>query len=262
MRIVLFILPAAVAVAIGSVFYPGQLSYFLLFSITFFAVLYSVFFLPFQFSHLFLAIPWFLGFWLKLVVHFAFARFGLSEAARYVEPAGRFDGSAGAWDQVVITASVGGLGYLAGRLLLAPLVARSNRQLVAITPPSWYRPLRTLLWILAAVAFVLIIYTNAETGIIVRGYVPRIQLPWPFGGLFAWTTDIGFALVLSVMTAWDCELGIGPSCGFLALCIEGAVISIQTNSRGIIFFTRCPHLYRKPADGSPLERPSSGLAYS
>jgi hypothetical protein len=241
MRTAFFILPTLAAVSIGSLFYPGQLIYFLLFSVTFFAVLYSAFFLPFQYSHLFLAIPWFLGFWLKLVVHFVLAYFGLMEAARYVEPAGKFDCAAGAWDQVLIIASVGGLGYILGRLLLAPLIMKSN-ELTSIKPPPWYRALRMPLWALVAIAFVAVIYANAETGLIVRGYVPRIQLPWPFGALFAWTTDIGFALVLSVLAVWDRGIGAGPVRGFFALCIEGAIISIQTNSRGIYLFHTLPAL--------------------
>ena len=242
MRISLLIFPAVAVIAAGSLFYPGQLSCFLLFSLTFFAILYSVLFLPFQYSHLFLAIPWFLGFWLKLVAHFVFGHFGLIEAAHYLEPAGKFDGSAGAWDQVIITASIGGLGYLLGRLLLVPLVIKSNDRPAGIETPSWYRQVRTLLWVLAAVSLVAIIYTNAETGLIVRGYVPRIQLQWPLGALFSWTTDIGFVLVLSVMTAWDRGLGAGPTRGFIALCIEGAIISIQTSSRGIYLFHTLPAL--------------------
>jgi hypothetical protein len=242
MRKVFFILPPLVAISVGSLFYPGQLGHFLLFSMTFFTVLYSPFFLPFQYSHLFLAIPWFLGFWLKLVVHFVLAHFGLMEAARYVEPAGKFDCSAGAWDQVLIIASVGGLGYILGRLLTAPLIKTRDGRGTTVKPPPWYRALRMPLWVMVTVAFIAIIYTNAETGLIVRQYVPRIQLPWPFGALFAWTTDIGFALVLAVLAVWDRGLGVGPIRGFFALCIEGAIISIQTNSRGIYLFHTLPAL--------------------
>jgi len=242
MRTVLLILPAVLAVPLGALFYPGQLSCFLLFSVTFFAVLYSAFVLPFQYSHLFLAIPWFLGFWLKLVIHFVLADFGLMSAARYVEPTGKFDCSVVAWDQVLITASVGGLGYLLGRLLVVPLVTKSDESRTEIEPPPWYRTLRMPLWVLVTVSFVAIIYTNAETGLIVRGYVPRIQLPWPLGALFSWTTDIGFALVLSVLAVWDRGLGAGLMRGFFALCVEGAIISIQTNSRGIYLFHTLPAL--------------------
>lgn len=259
MRTVFFVLPAVMAVALGALFYPGQLSCFLLFSVTFFAILCSAFFLPFQYSHLFLAIPWFLGFWMKLVIHFVLADFGLMSAARYAEPAGKFDCSAVAWDQVVITASIGGLGYLLGRLLVVPLVTKSDERRTEIEPPPWYRTLRMPLWVLVAVSFVAIIYTNAETGLIVRGYVPRIQLPWPLGALFSWTTDIGFALVLSVLAVWDRGLGAGPMRGFFALCVEGAIISIQTNSRGIIFFIRCRHWYRRHAVRPRRDRRSATL---
>src|SRR5579875_2445163 len=166
MRIVLFIVLTLAAIAAGSLLYPGQLYCYLLFSVTFFVLLYSIFFLPFQYSHVFLTVPWFLGFWLKLEVHFVFARLGLHEAARYVEPAGSFDGSGAAWDQVLITASIGGLGYLAGRILLTPLFARRGQPASGLVAPPWYRQLRTPLWIVAAVALVGIIYINAETGLI------------------------------------------------------------------------------------------------
>jgi hypothetical protein len=248
-----------IAVAMfGSFFYPGQFLTFFLFSVTFFAVLFSVVFLPFQYSHFFLAIPWFLGFWLKVVVHLVFAYCGLVEAARYAEPSGKFDGAPGAWDQVLIIASVGGLGYLCGRILLAPLVVRSGETRTNVASPAWYRILRTPLWLSVVFAFVAIIYTNAETGLIVRGYVPKIQLPWPFGALFAWTTDIGFALVLSVLTAWDRGLGVSPMRGFVALCIEGAIVSIQTSSRGIYLFHTSPIVVseaRRPiAERSPISK--------
>src|SRR5579862_8096991 len=115
-----------VAALLGVLLYPGQLIDFLLFSAVFFAIAYSGIFFPFQYSHFFLSAAFFLGIWLKPVVHFAFGRFGFDFAARYAEPIGSFDGSAGAWDQVLLVASIGGLGYLAGRIVLLPAVRKSS----------------------------------------------------------------------------------------------------------------------------------------
>ena len=75
-----------------------------------------------------------------------------------------------------------------------------------------------------------------------RGYVAKFILPWPLGGLFAWLTDIGLALLLALFLAWDRQAGFGALRGFVALCIEGALFSISTLSRGIYFFHTVPPL--------------------
>jgi hypothetical protein len=82
--------------------------------------------------------------------------------------------------------------------------------------------------------------TNANFGILVRGHVAKVILPWPLGGLFAWMTDIGFALIISLFLAWDRNSGKGVERGFLALCIEGALFSLSTLSRGVFFFHTVP----------------------
>jgi hypothetical protein len=231
-----------VAASLGATLYPGQFVDFLLFSAVFFAIAYSGVFFPFQYSHFFLTAAWFLGIWLKPVVHFAFGRLGLDSAARYLEPVGTFDGSGGAWDQVLLVASVGGLGYLAGRIILLRAVTKNKVFLGALYPPYFYVRFRGLLWAALVGLLIVIVWTNAETGLIVRGYVAKVQLPWPLGGLFAWITDIGFALAICVLAAWDRTTGVGLVRGFIFLCIEGAVLSIATNSRGIYLFHTLPAL--------------------
>ncbi len=240
-------------IATGAVFYPGELLNYFFFSIVFFAVLYSGLFLSFQYSHFFFAIAWFLGFWPKLVLHFVFNHLGLTEAARYVEPAGSFDGSSAAWDNVLLTAAIGGLGYLAGRLVCRPAVSRTNSSTDELAAPRWYPRYRSLLWISACAVLLAILFTNAQMGLIVRGYVPRIQLPWPLGGLFSWTTDIGFALAISVLATWDCAVGAGLTRGFIALCIEGAILSVATNSRGIYLFHTLPPLVSEARAPAPSQ---------
>jgi hypothetical protein len=37
--------------------------------------------------------------------------------------------------------------------------------------------------------------------------VARVVLPWPFGGLVAWMSDISLALMLSLLLAWDRQAG-------------------------------------------------------
>lgn len=241
-----------VAAAAGALLYPGARLEFLLFSVVFFAVLHSGIFLPFQYTHFFFAITWFLGIWLKPVVHFAFAHYGFAVAALYFEPVGSFDASPGAWDQVVLVASIGGLGYLAGRLASLTAARAGSAASALLHPPRWYIQFRGLIWAGFAILLLVIVVVNLETGLIVRGFVARIQLPWPLGGLFSWTTDIGFALLISVAAAWDRAIGTGVIRGFVALCVEGAVLSIATNSRGIYLFHTLPVLLSEGRTFSPL----------
>lgn len=232
-RLAVIIVFALVAIMAGAWLYPGGFGIYLLFTAVFFAILYSGIFYSFQYSHFFLAVTWFIGFWLKSMVHF-----GLS--APYCEPVGSFDGSSRAWDNVLLVASIGGVGYLAGRLLGEPVSRVLKPQLTGIAPPCWYSRLRMPLWFLVAAALIAIVVANQAMGLVVRGYVAKVQLPWPLGGLFAWTTDIGLALVISVLAAWDRASGAGVVRGFFALCVEGAVLSVATLSRGIYFFHTLP----------------------
>lgn len=223
------------AIAAGSWFYPGSLSLYVLFTGVFFAILYSGIFFGFQYSHFFLSIAWFVGFWLKSAIHFA-------SSAPYCEPVGSFDASARAWDNVLLVASIGGLGYLTGRILVLPVMKRRTPSSAGIALPWWYHRWRTPLWLLAAAVLIAIVVVNHEMGLIIRGYVAKVQLPWPFGGLFAWMTDIGLALAISVLVAWDRASGAGVVRGFFALCVEGAVLSVATLSRGLYFFHTLPAL--------------------
>ncbi|MDO8981820.1 MAG: hypothetical protein Q7V17_21590 [Afipia sp.] len=221
------------AMTAGAWLYPGGFGTYLLFTAVFFTILYSGIFCGFQYSHFFLAVAWFIGFWLKSMVHF-----GLN--APYCEPVGSFDGSVRAWDNVLLVASIGGLGYLAGRLLVLPVVRRIKPPSINIGLPWWYHRLRTPLWLSAAAVLIAIVIANHEMGLIVRGYVAKVQLPWPLGGLFAWMTDVGLALTISVLAAWDRAAGAGVIRGFFALCVEGAVLSVGTLSRGLYFFHTLP----------------------
>lgn len=254
-RLCVFIGLTLAATVAGACLYPGGVGIYLLFTAVFFAILYSGIFVGFQYSHFFLSIAWFIGFWLKSTIHF-----GLG--APYCEPVGSFDGSVGAWDNVLLAASVGGLGYLAGRLLLLPAVSVLGGFLGGIGLPWWYGRLRTKLWLSVAVILIAIVIANQEMGLIVRGHVAKVQLPWPLGGLFAWMTDIGLALVISVLAAWDRASGAGMVRGFFVLCLEGAVLSVSTLSRGLFFFHTLPALTseaRSPASSRSQYRKTAVL---
>jgi hypothetical protein len=214
--------------------YPGDKFIFSGFCIVIFTIGYSAL-KSNEYSHFFLGIIWFLGFWAKYVFH-------CLTGIWYGEPVGAFNNSAASWDAVFFLIAIGGSGYLAGRLLVLPAInalsERAMRQPNNV-PRGWLK-YRNLVWAGAAVAVAVALAANAILGILVRGHVAKVIMPWPLGGLFAWMTDIGFALILSLFLAWDRASGKGVERGFLALCIEGAVFSLSTLSRGVFFFHTVP----------------------
>lgn len=223
---------------IGSITqYPGSKLIFCFFALVIFAIGYFAVRFSSQYGHLFLGIAWFIGFWAKYVFHQA-------TGSAFYELHGSFDGSDASWDAVFLVIAIGGAGYLAGRLISIPVVYPLTTSLLqrAILVPSWWVSYRNVAWLLAALLVFSMLAANYAFGLYTRGYVATVVLPWPLGGLYAWMTDIGVALFLSLLLAWDRESGQGVMRGFVALCIEGVLFSISTLSRGLYFFHTLPAL--------------------
>jgi hypothetical protein len=226
----------------GIVQYPGDRLVFCFFCLIVFAIAYFAVRNSTQYAHFFLGIAWFLGFWVKLLFHQA-------TGAPYHELHGSFDGSNASWDAVLLVVGIGGAGYLVGRLVASPIVNPLTARLLKreIVIPLWWASYRNMLWLIAGMLTLSLVMANQEFGVLVRGHVAQIVLPWPLGGLFAWMTDIGLALLLSLLLAWDRQSGFGVFRGFFALCLEGALISVSTLSRGVYFFHTLPPLLTEGA---------------
>jgi hypothetical protein len=232
------------AALIGSITqYSGSKLIFSSFAVVTFAIGYLAIRFSTQYAHLFLGIAWFIGFWVKCVFHQA-------TGSPYYELYGSFDGSNASWDAVFVVVAIGGAGYLAGRLISIPVVAPITASLFkrTIIVPSWWISYRNVAWVGAGLLVFSTLVLNHAFGLLTRGYVASVVLPWPLGGLYAWMTDIGFALVLSLLLAWDRQSNQGIMRGFVALCIEGALFSVSTLSRGVFFFHTLPPLVSEGGD--------------
>ncbi|MGJ4950107.1 hypothetical protein [Bradyrhizobium sp. HKCCYLS20291] len=228
---------AAAAFVLGVAIYPGDRIVFAGFSAVMFVLLGLALRTPRQYAHLFLALAWFTGFWFKYLYH-------QITGAPYYELHGSFDNSSPAWDAVFLTVAAGGAGYVVGRLAWMAAAGPLQRAAEArdMWCPPWWPARRNLMWLAAAALVVLVVLANQEFGLLTRGYVAKLVLPWPFGGLFAWMTDIGLALLLAVFLVWDRQSGCSVARGFTALAAEGAALSVSTLSRGIYFFHTIPAL--------------------
>jgi hypothetical protein len=94
--------------------YPGDRFISSFFCIVIFTIGYSAI-KSNQYSHFFLGIIWFLGFWAKYFFHCLSGNW-------YNEPVGAFNNSAASWDAVFYLIAIGGSDYLAGRLLILPTI--------------------------------------------------------------------------------------------------------------------------------------------
>ncbi len=118
-NIVLLSLVAAtvVAIAAGFAIYDGNLVIFVAFSLVFFTIAAIAVCYPRDYAHLFLALMWFVGFWLKFVLHEVWEW-------PFVEPIGDFAATPANWNHVLIVCSIGGAGFIVGRLATLPLSVR------------------------------------------------------------------------------------------------------------------------------------------
>ena len=150
---------------------------------------------PTQYAHFFLGLAWFLGFWVKYLLHQA-------TGATYYEPHGSFDGSPGPglssfWWSASAAPAISSVDFLAFPVV-NPVRDHCSSEyccsiLVGIVPQ------RNL--VVCRIARRL--RARDQSGIRTSGpgAAARVVLPWPLGGLFAWITDIGLALLLSLLLA-------------------------------------------------------------
>lgn len=232
--------------------YPGSKFLYLAFSATFWGMLFSGGWARFQYGYCFLVVALWLGFWGKVTVH-------LLLNYPYVEPVGFFDGSSAAWDEVLLVATLAGLGVVAGRLVFAGF----NRLFLCSytgsqeRPPVWYAGISKwavplcLLWAIGLAGI------NLVFGIHQIGLVPKTIFPWPLNALVAWQVSIGSALLLAMVLWWEMLLNKRISVGIYALLIEGLVSTTSLLSRGIYIFHTFPQLvaiFRSRQFLSPVSR--------
>jgi len=221
----------------GMHLYSGSPWLYLLFSGVYLALLIDGFTSKDSSGYLFFSIFLWLGFWAKLTAH-------LWLGYPYFEPVGYFDGSANAWDQVLIVSVVGALGILAGKLFLVRYYSftSSNSTFASIYAPAWYSKFRLLLWLLAWFAIILFPILNLSLGTVQTGLASRLVLPWPFNALIAWILSFGLALMIYTLIFWDDSLKLGKSIGFVSVLAESFLSGISVLSRSTYLFHTFPYL--------------------
>lgn len=237
-------------IAIAGYFsYVGSTLHYVFFSLAFLALLVDGVISRFSFGYVCLAIFLWLGFWLKLELHLI-----LNYA--YLEPVGRFDGSAALWDAVMVVSSVGAVAVIVARWCFAKIIKKSALQdlcKAAITP-SWYPSARIWLWgAIGAVIITLPIF-NWIYGISQIGIVPSLILPWHLNAVIIWLVGFGVAAMLFTLIHWDHALKSNWMAGMVGVFAEALLSSVSSISRAMYIFKTVPYLVVLYAKRLPANR--------
>lgn len=219
----------------GLVGHQGARWVYVVFSVVLTAVLLSGLYRPRSYGYLFLAVFFWLGFWLKLSVHNIFQY-------DYVEPVGRFDSSPAAWDEALWVATVAGMGLLVGRWLYGAWRGKHHLVLTAdsVRVPLWYPAHRRMVWMLLMGSIAVLAALNSIYGIQQSGLTPRTILVWPLNGLIYWLLSTGFSMALATILWWDICLKKDVSLPVYAVFVEAFLSTMSLLSRGIFLFHLLP----------------------
>lgn len=215
--------------------YQGSPWVYATFSVILALVLLSGIYRQTSYGYMFLAVFFWLGFWLKLSVHNIFQY-------DYVEPIGRFDSSAAAWDEALWVATVAGMGLLVGRWLYGAWRGKHHLVLAADSArvPFWYPAHRRTVWVLLMGSIAVLAVLNSIYGIQQSGLTPRTILVWPLNGLIYWLLSTGLSMALATILWWDICLKKDISLPVYAVFVEAFLSTMSLLSRGVFLFHLLP----------------------
>jgi len=212
--------------------YRGHFLILLAFHVSFWAMLLLALPKPRLDGYLFLAIFLFLGFWLKFVIHLAWHY-------DFIEPVGRFDGSAAVWDRALAAAAAGATGVALCRILHLVISRKKATRIKASLSflPSWYPRYRIGVWVVCSVGGLLLYAANYRFAFFQTGVNMRLILPFKLSVLFAWASFCGIPLLFALLLDW--ELQAKPKHLLLMIVTIGVLsvaASVSILSRAITLF--------------------------
>jgi hypothetical protein len=228
---------ASIGAFVGSFGYPGSPAAFWTFHGSWVLFTWLASRPPYRYGVLALAAFFFLGFWLKLLVH-------LVADISFIEPIGRFDGSAERWDSAlwIIAAA-----FLGGALARALDVWRNGAAAdnAALTPrvPALFVRHRLAVWTVTMVVTAGFIVWNIFGAFLMIGVTIRTLLPLRLHMLVAFWLLFGSSAWIALLLSWERALRgrLEPSWIFVAAA-EGLLASISMLSRSVYLFRLFPYV--------------------
>jgi len=227
----------AVAFVLGLVNYSGASINYIVFSLVFLALLISGIKQILSYGYMYVTIFLWLGFWLKMTVHFIFKY-------PFVEAVGIFHGTPAEWDGVLFIASIAALGVLLANYLLRHLKIQVNMRgrVTESIVPGWYSKNRHVFKVILLIPLIAIPALNIALGIHQIGVVPEHILLWPLNAVISWLITIGLAMGVATVVWWEICLGKGVKASLMLIIIEAFSSSVSVMSRGLYLFHAIPQV--------------------
>ena len=235
--IYIFFFMWAVAFVLGLVNYSGASINYIVFSLVFLALLISGIKQILSYGYMYVTIFLWLGFWLKMTVHFIFKY-------PFVEAVGIFHGTPAEWDGVLFIASIAALGVLLANYLLRHLKIQVNMRgrVTESIVPGWYSKNRHVFKVILLIPLIAIPALNIALGIHQIGVVPEHILLWPLNAVISWLITIGLAMGVATVVWWEICLGKGVKASLMLIIIEAFSSSVSVMSRGLYLFHAIPQV--------------------
>lgn len=212
--------------------YKGQWFVYLLFSIVANLLLYFGFRKHAIFFDAFIGVLLWLGFWMKSSVRIAFLD------SHFAQPTGGFDGSAAAFDQVLLISSCGLLAFVVASLVRQKFFFNYPEKVSSIPMHGLFNLYRLYRKAILTTFFILVVavaMSNAWFGIYQRGEVPQTILPYGLNGICSWLLLFGLCSFAAVIMHFEFILKNRMSFLVAVLAMmETFMSSVSMLSRGMI----------------------------
>lgn len=226
-RFAIVTLPLLLISAIAYPAYPGSFGIYLLFDVSFIAMLLLALPAPRSHAYVFFAFMLFLGFWSKLMFHLVYG-------TNFLEPTGTFSGKSAEWNRALGVASAAAIGVSIARVIQLTQAGRLRSWITAFPAPvpPGYRAWRRTIWIASILAMLGLNLLNFQVAFYQTGVNPTLILPLHLNVPLGWLINIGFAFWFAVLIQW--EFRTAPqnlAATLFAPIIEGVVSSASALSR-------------------------------
>ena len=215
--------------------YKGNGYVYLLFSVASNTLLYFGFRKNALFFDAFIAVFFWLGFWLKLSYRVTFAN------GTFLHAVGSFNATGQAFDQALLVTSCGFFGLIIASYIREKLIFKypeksSETGLAGLY--QIYNNYRKLILTGFVILFIFVAVTNLYFGIYQRGTISKIDLPYGLKGVFTWFLLFGGASFSALILHFEFIKNKNTSYLVVALSLfESFSSNISLLSRGMILNT-------------------------
>jgi hypothetical protein len=208
---------------------------------------------PINLTYTFFSSFIFLGFWGKLVFHFATyvkdtgkGWVDSGNAGRYIEPIGAFVGTPSSWHEVIIVCTSAYAAIILARCLHIYIVTKNQKILSHNNQPNQSISIKTrkLVWGISLISFLLLLLANYRYSFYQIGVNPKVILPYHLNAVISWMITWGGALYFSCLAYYEATKSDKPNYMILVtLLILSSCVALSIMSRSTYLFYGIAYLF-------------------